>query len=179
MISFEVLGEAAPKGSMRAILIRGRAQLVSGASDVNRRKLRAWSKAVRAAVTALLGKRTHPLYVGTPLEVQLLFKLVRPGGHYGARGLLPSAPPHPATKPDIDKLARATLDALTTDADEGYAGLYDDDSRIAVLTIEKQWGDPSRQGVVITIRPLVAHTQGTLDLSRGCDDKATPMVPEC
>lgn len=59
---------------------------------------------------------------------------------------------------DVDKLARATLDALT-------GVLYDDDGRIAVLTLEKQWAsDPSRQGVVITVRPLDPPAQGALAL---------------
>lgn len=177
MICLEVLGEPAPKGSMRAMLMRGKPILVPGGTSVNQRKLRAWTSVIRESARAAVGRtelgaiavdaelegrpaeaaaiRAEALYHDTPLEVQLLFKLVRPKSHFGAKGVLPSAPAHPLTYPDIDKLARAVLDALT-------GVLYDDDGRIALLTVEKQWSDPGRQGVVITLRPLVE--QGMLDL---------------
>jgi crossover junction endodeoxyribonuclease RusA len=140
MISFEVLGEPAPKGSMRAMLMRGKPVLVPGGTSVNQKKLRAWARAIKEATCASIGECSGPMYTETALEVQLLFKLARPASVHTL---------HPmAQRDDIDKLARAVLDALT-------GVLYDDDGRIALLTCEKQWGDPSRQGVVITIRPMV------------------------
>ncbi len=148
MISIEVLGEPAPKGSMRAMLMRGKPILVPGGTSTNQKKLRAWANAIKARVGEQLGERSEPLYVEQPLRVSLLFKLPRPANHFGAKGLLPHAPAHPmACKDDVDKLARAVLDALT-------GVLYDDDGRIAVLQVEKQWGEPARQGVVITIDTL-------------------------
>lgn len=150
MISIEVLGEPAPKGSMRAMLIKGRPMMIPGGTSVNQKKLRAWTNAIKQAVAAALGPRSGVMYAGTALEVSLLFKLVRPRSVTTHRPI--------AQKDDVDKLARATLDALT-------GSLYDDDGRIAVLVVEKQWGDLSKQGVVITIRPLDPPMQGALDLS--------------
>lgn len=149
MISLDVVGKPAPKGSMRAILVRGHAVLIPGGSSVNQRELIAWARAVRDRATEAIGSDNVPMYVDIALEVGLVFRVERPRGHFGtgknASRLLASAPAHPSVKPDIDKLARATLDALT-------GVLFDDDARIAVLTVVKQWGSPS--GVTITLRPV-------------------------
>jgi Holliday junction resolvase RusA-like endonuclease len=152
VISVEVLGEPAPKGSMRAMLVRGRAIMIPGGSRENEKALKAWAKAIRDRVGPALGDPVAPLYSEQPLELGLVFRLVRPKGHWGtgrnSDKLKPAAPLHPSVKPDIDKLARSTLDALT-------GLLYDDDARIAVLTVVKQWVQTSaQQGVVITCRPL-------------------------
>jgi Holliday junction resolvase RusA-like endonuclease len=63
-------------------------------------------------------------------------------------------------KPDGDKLARATLDALT-------GIVYDDDARIPVQQAVKQWCHRGREGAVITMRALPRSLQGGLDLSAG------------
>lgn len=153
MISIEVAGEPAPKGSYRAMMMRGRPIVVASSSGTNAKLLRHWERAIRSHVVAAIGERSGAMYNDVPLEVSLLFKLARPRSHFGKKGLLPSAPPHPTTKPDIDKLARSTLDALT-------GVLFDDDSRIAVLSVVKQWAianslaESGHTGVVITIRPV-------------------------
>lgn len=151
MIAIEVLGEPAPKGSMRAMLVRGRPMMIPGGSAANQRALNAWTKAIRDRVGEALGATSTPAFVEQPLEVHLLFRLERPTTHHGARGLKPSAPLHPiAQRDDIDKLARSTLDALT-------GLLFDDDGRIVTLLVSKQYATSSApQGVVITIDAL--HT---------------------
>lgn len=145
MISFDVAGVPAPKGSMRAMLVRGRPMCIPGGSRSNQRELIAWARAVRERAVESVGAH-GPMYIDAPLEVGLVFRIERPRGHFGtgrnAARLKPDAPEHPHVKPDIDKLARATLDALT-------GVLYDDDARIAVLTVVKQWGTP---GATVTIR---------------------------
>lgn len=146
---------------MRAMLVRGRPVVIASGSAANKRALAAWTKAIRERVGAALGDPASPLHVERPLELGLLFKLVRPKSHWGtgrnSNKLKPAAPLHPMVKPDIDKLARSTLDALT-------GLLYDDDARIAVLTMVKQWVEQeSQQGVVITCRPLPTSMQGSLD----------------
>jgi hypothetical protein len=63
--------------------------------------------------------------------------MVRPRDHFGARGTVkPSAPKYPATTPDIDKLARALLDALT-------GVLVLDDKQVVELTCRKSWAEYS------------------------------------
>lgn len=149
VIVLEVLGTPAPKGSMRAVIRKsdGRAVLVPSGSRKNARELYAWTKAIRAHVAEQLGTIGEPLFVDQAIAVHLLFRLARPRSHYGARGLLPSAPRHHTVKPDVDKLMRSTLDALTGE-------LIDDDARIRVIQADKQWCDAGRQGVVITVESL-------------------------
>lgn len=160
MISIDVSGTPASKGSMRAMMVGGRPMAIPGGSSKNQRELNAWTRDVKRDVAAAIGDRAGPMFVDLPLEVVLLFKLARPSGQIGKKGVKTSAPAHPAVKPDIDKLARATLDALT-------GLLFDDDSRIVVLTIIKQFAatnalaESGHTGAVITVRP-VPPLQGPL-----------------
>ena len=63
--------------------------------------------------------------------------MLRPKGHFGKRGLLPSAPIAPIVKPDLLKLARAVEDALS--------GLvYKDDAQIVREILDKHYGEPAR-----------------------------------
>ena len=146
--SFVVLGEPAPKGSMRAILMRGKPLLIPGGSKQNAKALRAWDKSVKDAVVELMHGTAPPFYVEKPLELHLLFKLVRAKSNHST---------HPTVKPDIDKLTRAVLDSLT-------GLLYDDDSRIAVLQAQKQWARHDEQGCVITVRALPVEEAAQLAL---------------
>jgi Holliday junction resolvase RusA-like endonuclease len=142
MITIDVLGTPAPKGSSRAFYKAGmkRAVIVKD----NNEKQKGWDRNVRESASEVLGELAEPVFMGVPLVVSLEFRMVRPGGHYGTKGLKPSAPSAPATKPDIDKLARSTLDALT--------GLcFDDDARIVRLSVTKLYADPGREGARITV----------------------------
>lgn len=152
MIAIEVLGTPAPKGSSRPVIRGGRAFLTPSHSATGQRKLTSWNTSVREhAVAAVVGlgdaAPTGPVFVGKPLSVRLTFRMVRPAGHWSKKsggGLLPSAALAPATKPDIDKLARSTLDCLT--------GLvFDDDSRIVELIACKVYADPGQEGARIEV----------------------------
>lgn len=151
VIVIDVLGTPAPKGSSRAILIKGRAVNVPGGSNTNRTALKSWDRNVRDRAAEVLGELLEPVYVGKPLAVDLAFRLTRPAGHWGSKGLKPSAPPAPASKPDIDKLARATLDSLI-----GLA--FDDDARIVKLSVVKQYAAPGQEGARITVEEWRAPT---------------------
>jgi Holliday junction resolvase RusA-like endonuclease len=128
MITIDVIGTPAPKGSSRAIMRGGHAVNVPGGSDVGRDKMRNWSNAVAHAASVAMGGAG--LLIGQPLEVAITFRVVRPQGHYGRLGLKPGAPKYPSVKPDLDKLVRCTLDPL-----EGV--VFDGDSRIVVLRAAK------------------------------------------
>jgi Holliday junction resolvase RusA-like endonuclease len=66
--------------------------------------------------------------------VRLTFSLRRPRGHYRPNGMLrDAAPSFPTVKPDLDKLVRSTLDALT------MSGVIEDDARIWGLSASKQY----------------------------------------
>jgi Holliday junction resolvase RusA-like endonuclease len=136
VITLDILGAPAPKGSARAMNIGGRARLIASSSGANARKQSAWVNAIKRAATCTP--------IAGPVWVSLTFRLARPKGHYGKRGLLNSAPLHPTVHPDIDKLARCTLDALT-----GIA--FDDDARIVELIVSKTYAVPGREGAAIRV----------------------------
>lgn len=147
VVTFEVLGSPAPKGSAQAFVIGGKARVVTGGSKGTRARMKAWDGSVREAALEQLGERTEPVFVQVALSVLITFRMARPQGHWGTKGLKASAPAHPSTKPDIDKLARTTLDAMT--------GLvFDDDSRIAQLILVKTFAQPGREGASIRVEAL-------------------------
>lgn len=131
MITFTVRGLPAPQGSKRAIRNRhtGRVALVESS-----KRVAPWRADVRAAALAAMGDRL-PLF--GPLTVSLTFALPRPKGHYGSGRnvavVRPSAPSYPAGKPDLDKLVRSTLDALT-------GVVFADDAQVVEVTARKLYG---------------------------------------
>ena len=143
MIVLDVLGRPAPKGSARAFYKAGMKRAIVVKDNDERQ--RSWDRAVREVASEVLGELVEPVYTRIAVSVAIEFRLARPAGHWGARGLKPSAPIAPATKPDIDKLTRATLDSLI-----GLA--FDDDSRVVQLAISKLYASPGQEGARITVQ---------------------------
>ena len=115
VIEIIVYGDPGPQGSKRHV---GRGIMVESS-----KKVKPWREAVKYAAIECeaAGKR-----LDGPLGVSLIFTLKRPV----------SAPKRrwaPDTKPDLDKLVRSTLDALT------QAGVIVDDARIVYLVAGKVW----------------------------------------
>jgi len=130
-LSFEVRGTPAPQGSHRAFVNRrtGRA-IVTDDSPATR----PWRQDVRAAALDATAAAGWPPPTARPVVVVLAFRFDRPKGHHGRHGLLRSAPPEKLTKPDLDKLVRSTLDALS--------GLvWRDDSQVVGIDASKGWAD--------------------------------------
>ena len=125
---FTVFGVPAPQGSKRHV---GHGVLVESSA-----KVKPWREAVKWAV---LEADLEP--ITGPVHLRLDFYLQRPAGHYGtgrnAGVLKDSSPLYPAVRPDLDKLARSTLDGLTD------SGLIADDSRIVALQLYK-WYTPDQ-----------------------------------
>lgn len=157
---FRVVGSPAPQGSKRAYAIRrggvptGKVAVVEQQGE----RVRSWRQAVveehRAALLASASAQPGTqVTIGPalgPVAVTLVFLLPRPKGHYrtGWRSseLRPSAPARPAKMPDLDKLCRATLDALTA------AGCWADDAQVVDLNAAKVWCAPGEApGAVIEI----------------------------
>lgn len=134
MIRLTVIGTPAPKGSSRAMLIGGQARLIASGTSANARAQAAWVKAIREAA---LEVAPNQFYSKRALRIAIVFRVARPKGHYTPRGLRPSAPAYPNVYPDIDKLVRCTLDALT-------GVLFDDDSRIVALSVTKEYAASAR-----------------------------------
>lgn len=113
MIHMRVYGEPAPQGSKRFV---GNGRMIESSKKVG-----PWREAIVSE--AIRSGHANALMDGA-LDVELRFLLARPAGHFGKRGLLPSAPEWPKVKPDLDKLIRSTLDGLT------QCGVIADDARV-------------------------------------------------
>lgn len=131
---FTIYGQAEPAGSKRAFVVKGKARV----TDANR-KSAPWKQEVASKGAEQMAGR--PLYEGA-LAVTFAIYVPRPQGHYGKKGLLPSARLYPTVKPDLLKLARGLEDALT-----GIC--WRDDSQIVVEHLYKQYGEPARVEVEI------------------------------
>lgn len=132
IVRFDVAGIAQPKGSTRAYMPPG-ARFPVVTSDNPR--ARAWQDAI--------GWTARTVLDGVPftgaVAIAVTFSLPRPRS-------LPRAIVHPTKKPDVDKLARCTLDALT-----GIA--YADDSQVIDLDVHKRYtptGSAPRASITIT-----------------------------
>jgi Holliday junction resolvase RusA-like endonuclease len=147
MLNFKVTGTPAPKGSSRACLIGGKPTIVPNSSTENARKQRSWSSEVATAGAEAMATVGRGPLSHVPVSVVLQFVMVRPSGHLSKKdgSVLKSKPRRPATKPDLDKLVRCTLDAL--------AGIvFDDDSRIVRIVASKHYAMPGEApGAHITI----------------------------
>ena len=133
-IEFTIPGAAAPQGSKRAIRLRtGRTVLVESSAKVKP------FRAV-AALAATEAWRGPPYRECVGLEVT--FRFVRPKSHYKADGSLRVGVPLAPGKPDIDKLLRALLDALT-------GVIYVDDAQVACIWATKEYG--ARAETVVSV----------------------------
>jgi Holliday junction resolvase RusA-like endonuclease len=141
-IIVSVLGQPKPAGSKRAFLV-GKAGAPKRAviTDDTGAAGRDW----RVAVQHAIARTYHGPPLTGPLEILCVFTVVRPRSHAGRRGLRPSAPGYPTTRPDLTKLLRAVEDAAT-------GLLWADDAQIVSQTVSKCYG--VRPGVVLHCRPL-------------------------
>lgn len=120
--SFYVLGIPATQGSKRAFVINGRARMRESSSE----KLHTWYTSVRTAAF-----NEFPAPVAGPVCIRVRFEMPRPKAHYRtgahADALRIDAPHWCEKKPDLDKLVRAVLDAMT-------AVVYRDDSQVVEIS---------------------------------------------
>lgn len=125
-MTFEVPGPLATQGSHRIGRGRaGRAVVV----PVSSAKLAEYRRRVATAARAKVWRdRSFPF--SGPVRLEIDFFRTPP-----KRGNLPR---YPSTRPDIDKLARAVLDALS-------GVLYHDDGQVVELILTKRWGEPLTQ----------------------------------
>jgi Holliday junction resolvase RusA-like endonuclease len=132
-LTFTVYGKPAPAGSKRFVPAGGKRGGRPLVIDDSKRS-RPWKQDVAAIAGEAMGGRE--LLAG-PLGLELVFYVARPKGHYGARGLRPSAPAWPIVKPDVLKLARAVEDALT-------GQVWRDDAQVVRELLMKRYGEPER-----------------------------------
>lgn len=143
-VAFVVPGRAQPAGSKRAFVNRKTGKMIVTDANPN---AGAWKERVALAASAAFGRR--PL-LDEPLVLEVTVLLVRPAGHFGARGMSRKGreTPCPVSKPDLTKLVRAIEDALT-------GVVWVDDSRVVSQFATKGWG--IRDEVAVCVRGVEAE----------------------
>lgn len=145
-LTLRVYGTPAPQGSKRHL---GRGVMVESSQRV-----KPWREAVKAAALDALPDDWVPL--DGPVSVIATFTWRRPAGHYRTgrnaallRTLAPLYPTSRTANGDIEKVVRATNDALTD------AGVWRDDAQVVLLHADKVWttGD-ELPGAYLYIAPI-------------------------
>jgi len=93
---------------------------------------------IRAQI-AICNPQIVPIREGIALSVKFIFP--RSKGHFGKKGLLPSAPKNHTSRPDIDNCLKGLMDAC-----KGV--LWIDDTQIVTVLAEKIYGIDKAQTVI-------------------------------
>lgn len=135
-IAFTVDGKPVPEGDLK----RGRHGKLYWSNDA---VLRGWKDAVGYAARAAMAGRDP---FSGPIYVRAIFSMPRPRSHYRtgrfSEQLRADAPRWMDTRPDLDKLDRAILDAMTDI-------VYTDDSRVALKRTVKVWAAHGRAAIEV------------------------------
>lgn len=129
-----------PQGSGRAMLIGGKARFIATSSNKQGKRMRNYRQTVHAAACRRLElmNRAAPAFAKhVPVTLEIAFFFERPKS-------APRIRQNPVVKPDIDKLLRATLDALT-------GVLFHDDAQVVEVITRKLYGS---EGVMIHAREV-------------------------
>lgn len=141
-VTFFVRGRPISQGSAKWIPSKTTGKSI----PIQNKNLKPWRQAIAWAAKEELGA----CWIVGGCSMTLVFTFERPKAHYrtGKYGhlLKESAPQRHIQKPDVDKLERAILDALS-----GVA--YGDDCEIDTVGKTKRWGPRGEgSGVEITLR---------------------------
>ena len=92
--------------------------------------------AYKAAVMIACREQGPSEPVSGPVRLFMDFAFPRPKGHWTKKGALTkSATEHHIQRPDLDNIAKSTMDAMTA------AGVWGDDSQVVSLSLHKRWAD--------------------------------------
>lgn len=122
MLSFFVPGRPAPQGSKRYLGIKGG----KGITVESSKAVAPWRADVRAGAEKAMASGQSGFAAAEPVIVHLLFVMPRPASTPKRRT------PAAVKRPDVDKLARAVLDAISS------AGAWIDDSQVVDLRAAKR-----------------------------------------
>jgi Holliday junction resolvase RusA-like endonuclease len=165
-VVFVVRGQPAAQGNARAFIAKGkngapdRAIFATSAAKGFGGKtspLQAWRTAIAQEAREAMADR--PLLDG-PLRVRVVFVFPRPAGHYlpanskrPVRQLRGDAPVYHTSKPDVDKLQRALLDALKL-------VVWHDDSQVADVRARKVYESEWVEGVDTWLPGAIVEVDG-------------------
>jgi crossover junction endodeoxyribonuclease RusA len=127
-LNFTVYCHPEPQGSSKAFVVAGKARITS-----DNKNLKPYRQTITCTVLDELNRRRIDTPVAPkhePVDLNLVFVLRRPAS-------APKRRKRPAVKPDLDKLIRATLDALT-------GVLFLDDGQVCSLSVTKEYGEIER-----------------------------------
>jgi len=130
--SVRVYGNPAPQGSKKLV---GPWRMVE-----DNKNTMPWRQAVQWFANS--AAPNEPLE--GPLEAVITFYLPRPKSA--------TKRDYPHVRPDLDKLTRATWDALK------LVGVYRDDGQIVLATLRKHYADADKPGASILIVPMLDGT---------------------
>ena len=124
MISFTVYGTPIPQGSTKAFIPKGWKRAIITADN---KKTKPWRQEIAQTAQAEMGK-LKMLEREIPVTVRCEFFFAKPKST--KKSVFAKT-----TKPDLDKLARSLLDALT-------GIVFEDDSQVTMLVVSKGFGNP-------------------------------------
>lgn len=153
-LAFRVYGVALPKGNMKPIIRDKRGMKIAVATESNR-NVRGWQQLIAEGASRALNERGAPVLFEYGVFVTARFYLPRPK-KYSRRGVFVAH----CTNPDVDKLARAVLDALT-------GIVYRDDCQVTELAASKYYAEVNGPAYVdIRIETAAAALASAVSLER-------------
>ena len=142
MYSYFVMGTPVPEGSMKAMPYIKKTTGRMGVNMIHQsNKLLPWRDSISQYIleTNPEFKEYMPYPKGTPVMISLTFNILRP------KSVSSKKRPEVTVKPDLDKLTRAVIDAMT-------GIMYDDDCQVIHILAKKQYVDFEKlEGVYIEI----------------------------
>lgn len=142
LLRMDVPGLPAPQGSKSAVQRGGHAWVIEGGSGGARQRLEHWRHAVAAEARTWSRDSGEPP-TRQPVTVELTFRMAR-------LAQMPRRYRFHTSRPDVDKLCRAVLDALT-------GIVYANDSQVVELTARKAFaGLHEAPGCLIEVGTVTA-----------------------
>lgn len=139
-VAFRVHGKPVTQGDLKPFQNKKTGKIHT--THANSSKLKPWR--VNVGWAAREAWRSEA--VSGPVRVSVVFRLQRPKSHFGTgkniAAVKPSAPVEHTQVPDVDKLARAILDALT-------GVIFEDDKQVCGLHLTKRWVEEGEGALII------------------------------
>ena len=136
-ITLIVYGTPVPQGSMRAFMRPGMKAPIITADN---KKTKPWKQEIAGAADEAMRGQKFAVFEGVSAIVHCIFYFDRPKS-------LKKSIQVKITKPDIDKLARTVLDALT-------GTVFKDDAQVIELRLAKVFSDRPRLEMTVLIPEL-------------------------